>query len=186
MTLSPLSALLVIDVQEGFNDPSWGERNNPDAEDAIANLLAAWRTAHRPVLHVHHDSLIETSPLRSCSFGNRVKPQAAPKVGEIVYRKHVNSCFIGTSLEADLRAAGIDTLVLVGLTTPHCISTTARMAANYGFLTHVVQDATAAFALPALGGGMRVADEVHRSALSDLQDEFAQLPFTHNVLEAVR
>src|SRR5580704_9095609 len=141
------AALIVIDVQQGFNDPGWGSRNNPDAESNIGRLLAAWRESGRPPFHVHHDSLSPQGSFYPAKPGNAPKIEAAPLEGEPVYRKHVNSAFIGTALEADLRAAGIDTLVIVGLTTPHCVSTTTRMAGNLGFTTYIVSDATAAFEL---------------------------------------
>jgi nicotinamidase-related amidase len=108
---------------------------------------------------------------------------AALQAGEPVYRKHVNSAFIGTSLERDLRQDGIDTLVIVGLTTNHCVSTSARMAGNLGFKTYVVSDATAAFARPALDGSLRPAQAVHWAALSDLHQEFATVADTQEVLK---
>lgn len=179
-------ALLVIDVQRGFDDPVWGPRNNPGAEANIARLLAAWRETGRPVLHVLHDSRLPASPLRPGTPGNAPKPEAEPWDGEAIYRKVVNAAFIGTALEADLRAAGRATLVIVGLTTNHCVSTTARMAGNLGFDAHVVSDATAAFDRVGLDGRVRPAAEVHASALSDLDGEFAGVADTAAVLGAVR
>ncbi len=108
-----------------------------------------------------------------------------PQPGEPVYRKSVNSSFIGTSLEADLRSSGIDTLVLVGLTTNHCVSTTARMAGNLGFRTYVVADATATFDRTGIDGSHRPASEVHAAALSDLHGEFATVVDSGAVLAAV-
>ena len=176
------TALIIIDVQSGFDDPIWGLRNNSDAESNIAKLLAEWRETGRPVFHVAHDSLSAESPLRPDTAGNSFKPEAEPHAGEAIYRKTVNSAFIGTSLEADLRAAGIDTLVVVGLTTNHCVSTSVRMAGNLGFKTYVVSDATATFDRAALDGRIRPAAEVHAAALSDLQDEFATIVETSALL----
>lgn len=180
------TALLVIDVQQGFDDASWGPRNNPAAEDNIARLLHGFRQANRPVLHVFHDSLLPTSPLRRRTAGNDPKPLAMPRTGEAIYRKSVNSAFIGTALEADLRREGITALVIVGLTTNHCVSTMTRMAGNLGFDSYVVEDATATFDRAALDGGIRPAAEVHRSALSDLHGEFATVITTDEVLAFLR
>ncbi|NID04508.1 cysteine hydrolase [Luteibacter jiangsuensis] len=185
MKLPPSTALLVIDVQEGFNDPRWGERNNPHAEENITRLLAAWRAQNMPVMHAQHDSPGADGAFRPGTPGNRPKPGFMPLVGESVHRKTVNSMFIGTGLEEELRSRGVQTVVIVGLTTNHCVSTTARMAGNLGFKTHVVSDACAAFARPTLDGLMRSADEVHAAALSDLQDEFATVLDTAAALAAL-
>ena len=179
------AALLVIDMQMGFDDPAWGARNNPMAEANVAAVIAAWRAAAAPVIHVHHDSAGPSGLLRRGTLGNAPKPEAEPLETEKVYRKCVNSAFIGTSLEADLRRLGIETLAIVGLTTNHCISTTARMASNLGFETFVLADATATFDRVNLNGQVRLADDVHDAALSDLQDEFAEVVDTKAVLAAL-
>lgn len=184
--LSANSALLVVDLQQGFDDPKWGSRNNPDAETNVERLIAAWREARRPIFHVFHDSLSPDSPLRPGTPGNAPKPAGEPGKGEAVIRKTVNSAFIGTSLEADLRSAGIDTLVVVGLTTNHCVSTSVRMAGNLDFETYLVSDATATFDRIALDGRNRPAEEVHAAALSDLDGEFATVIDTAAVLGALR
>lgn len=176
------ATLVVIDVQQGFLDPSWGPRNNPDAEANIARLIAAWRRSGRPIRHIHHSSRSPTGSFYKGTPGHLIKPEATPVSGEPVHVKEVNSGFIGTSLEQDLRADGSNTLVIVGLTTNHCISTTARMAGNLGFATYVVEDATATFDRLSLTGETRPAAEVHAAALSDLSDEFATIVRTVDVL----
>jgi nicotinamidase-related amidase len=185
MKLPQSTALVLVDVQEAFLDSRFGERNNPQAESNIAQLLAEWRSSGRPIRHVVHDSVEPNSLLRPDSPGNAIQAVAIPKAGEPVYRKHVNSGFIGTKLEGDLHRDGIDTVVIVGLTTNHCVSTTARMAGNLGFKTFVISDATASFARPALDGTLRPAEEVHFAALSDLHGEFATVVDTAEVLKAV-
>ena len=182
MNLDRNAALLLVDVQQGFDDPSWGGRNNPDAEHNIALLLEHWRSTGRPVFHVRHDSRSPGSPLRHGTPGNDFKREATPVEGEPVYPKSVNSAFIGTSLEEDLRARGISTLLIAGLTTNHCVSTTARMAGNLGFETFVVSDATAAFDRSGLDGRLRQAEEVHAAALSDLHGEFATVILSSSLL----
>lgn len=183
--LPPNTALLVIDMQMGFDDPAWGARNNPEAEANVAALIAAWRAAKAPIIHVHHDSSDPASRLRPGAPGNSVKPEARPLGQEKVFRKTVNSAFVGTRLEAELRAMGARALAVVGLTTNHCISTTVRMASNLGFKTLVAADATATFDRVGLNGEVRLAEDVHNAALSDLQDEFAEIVDSNWLINAL-
>jgi nicotinamidase-related amidase len=178
------TALVLVDVQQGLDDPRLGVRNNPEAERRIADLLAAWRAAGRPVVHVQHVSREVGSTLREGLAGVAFKPEAVPLPSEPVFRKRVNSAFIGTGLEAHLRAHGIVDLVVAGLTTDHCVSTTVRMAANLGFAVTVVDDATATFARRGPDGADIGAELVHRVELASLHGEFATVRSTQQVLAA--
>lgn len=180
------TTLLLIDLQLGFDHPGWGRRNNPALEQRTSELLGAWRASGRPVVHVRHMSKDPGSPLRPGRPGNDFKPDTAPIAGEAVIEKRVNSAFIGTSLEADLRRSGCRGLVIAGLTTNHCVSTTARMAGNLGFATWVVSDATATFDRVGPDGIGRWADQVHAMALSDLHGEFATVVDTKAVIDALQ
>jgi nicotinamidase-related amidase len=183
--MSPNAALLLVDVQQGLDDPRYGTRNNPGAEQRIADLLAAWREAGRPVIHVQHMSVEPTSPLRPGLPGNAFKPEALPAPGEPVFHKTVNSAFIGTELERYLRAKDIDTLVVAGITTDHCVSSTVRMAGNLGFKVTVAEDATATFERRGPDGTHLSADVMHRAALASLHGEFATVRSSREILGAV-
>ena len=185
MNHSSEPALIVIDVQKGMDNPRLGNRNNPDAEKRIESLLGAWRATGKPVIHVQHDSVEPQSELRPDRPGNAVKEEAKPIDGEPVFRKNVNSAFIGTKLESYLRERGIDDLVLVGLTTEHCVSTSARMAANLGFNVTIVADATAAFEKNGYDGKHYSADEVHNVELAGLNREFATIRQSKDILTEV-
>jgi len=172
LELPPETALLVIDVQKAIDHPSWGERNNPDAESNIAALLAAWRAARRPVYHVRHDSTEPTSTYRPGQPGHDFKPEAQPLAGETVIAKQTNSAFIGTNLESRLRAAGHTTLVIAGVITNNSVEATVRMAGNLGFRTYLVEDATFTFGRRDWHGRWRTADEVHAMSLANLDGEY--------------
>lgn len=180
------AVLVIIDVQKGFDHPRWGKRNNPEAEANIALLLAAWRDAGWPVVHVRHDSVEPDSPLRPLQPGNQFKSEAEPRVGERIESKQVNSALIGTSLEAYLRQNHLETVVLVGLTTDHCVSTSARMAGNLGFSPIVIADATATFNRVSYDGQEFSAETVHACALASLHGEFAKVMNTADLLRAVQ
>lgn len=182
MQILPDTALVLIDVQKGFDEEVWGRRNNPQAEANMNRLLGAWRRAARPVIHIQHASTSATSPLRPGQPGFDIKDAVRPEQDEPVIQKNVNSAFIGTNLESHLRERGVRGIVLAGLTTDHCVSTTARMAGNLGFDTYVVADATATFGKTDHTGRTFSADDLHSAALASLHGEFATVATTEELL----
>lgn len=179
------AVLLVVDVQKGLDEATYGRRNNRQAEENIARLLDAWRRTARPVVFVQHLSRNPNSPLRPHQAGCEIKDIVLPLASEAVVQKSVNSAFIGTDLEARLRRMGAETLVVTGLTTPHCVSATARTAGDLGFDTIVVSDATAAFELKGHDGKLHAAEDVHALSLAGLHDEFAAIVDTASLLKAL-
>lgn len=188
MLIPTNAALIIIDVQQAIDHPKWarwGPRNNPHAEERIAQLLTAWRATQRPIIHVRHMSREPESPYRPQQPGNDFKPQVAPLPHETIVEKTVNSAFIATTLEADLRTLGIETLIITGVVTNNSVEATARMAGNLGFTTIVVSDASATFARPDFNGVLRSAEDVHAMSLANLQDEYAAIMTTQEVLTAL-
>lgn len=185
MALEANAALIVIDVQQGFDDLKWGRRNNPDAEAQIGRLLTAWRATDRPVIFIQHCSVEPDSPLRPGQSGVDLKPIVAPLPGEPVLQKTVNSAFIGTDLEARLRAEAIERVVIVGLMTNHCVETTTRMAGNLGFHPILVSDATATFNRTGPDGRVWSAEDIQSMTLANLHEEFAEIATAGHVLAMI-
>lgn len=183
---SKTPVLLIIDVQKGFNNPKWGQRNNHDAEKIVGRLLEYWRSNKLPVIHIQHASANEASPLHPDRPGFEIMDIAKPRQDEPVIRKDVNSAFIGTELESMLRNQGYDTLVLAGLTTNHCVSTTTRMAGNLGFETYLAEDATAAFGLTDQDDNYYPAKEVHKISLANLHREFATVLSSEEITDLIQ
>ena len=180
------TALLIIDVQKGLDDPYYGTRCNPEAEDNMHRILNAWRQHERPVIHVQHLSVNPASPLYPDKPGCTIKDEVLPEQGEPLFQKIVNSAFIGTNLDKFLKENGIQQLLIMGLTTEHCVSTSVRMAANLGFVVYVVDDATAAFDCVDHTGTYHKAADVHAISLATLNGEFATVLSTDEVLASVR
>jgi nicotinamidase-related amidase len=182
--LPPTAVLIIIDVQKAIDHPSWGERNNPDAEQNIARLLAAWRASARPIYHIRHDSTQPESHYRPRQIGNEFKPDAQPLPGETVIAKRTNSAFIGTDLEACLRGAGQEVLVIAGVITNNSVEATVRMAGNLGFDVFLVEDAAFTFDRTDWNGVHRTAAEVHAMSLANLDAEYCTVIRTEDVLAA--
>ncbi|NEC27446.1 cysteine hydrolase [Streptomyces sp. SID8111] len=193
MDIARNAALVVVDVQQGFEEAGyWGTRNHPGADDNIAALLDAWQSAGRPVVFVRHDSVSPGSPLRPGSEGNGFKEYVERRRGqgggaELLVTKTVNSAFLGSpDLAAWLREAEIRQVVLAGIQTNMCVETTARMGGNLGFEVVVAFDATYTFDLEGPFGWRRSADELAQaSAVSLHGGGFASVVMTEDVLTAV-
>jgi nicotinamidase-related amidase len=179
------AVLLLIDLQQAVDHPSWGERNNPQAEDNVAKLLGAWRSRGLRIIHVRHDSLEPASTYRPNQPGHAFKPEAQPAPGETVVAKQTNSALIGTSLEAMLRDEGRHTLVVVGVSTSNSVEATVRMGGNLGFDVYLVSDAAFTFAKQDWGGRRRTAQEVHDMSLANLDGEYCKVVDTQWVLNAL-
>lgn len=170
-------ALLLIDMQKGFDDENYwgGNRNNKDAEQKAKIILDKWRELKLPVIHIKHSSQDPKSLLHSSHPGFEIIDLLKPSIDELVITKNVNSAFIGTNLKDILDSRNIKSLVIVGLTTNHCISTTTRMAGNFGYEVFLLSDATATFDRVGINGEKYTSEEVHLLSLANLKDEFAEI-----------
>jgi nicotinamidase-related amidase len=175
-------ALVIVDVQQGFADPSWGRRNNPACETNIERLLAAWRESRRPVVFVRHDSTTPGSPRRQGKSGNALQPQMTGRP-DLLVTKSVNSAFHGApDLNAWLRGRDIPGVVICGITTNHCCETTARVAGNLGYDTVFVLDATYTFDRTGPDGRTVDADTLAHVTATNLHGEFADVVMTADVV----
>ena len=181
------TALLLVDTQKGVNDTIYyggtnGRRNNLKAEENIISLLEKWREAKGQVAFTKHDSREKNSPLKLKLESGEQLEGMVPRKGDIVVEKDVNSGFIGTSLELDLRRAGVQRLVVVGFFTNVCIETTVRMSGNMGFDTYLVHDACAAMNCIGHDGTDYDPDTVHNMAIANLHGEFCTAITTEQAL----
>lgn len=183
LTIPHNAALIPIDMQQAFDSAPWPRRWNEKVDENGLALLATWRAAGRPLIHVRHDSVEPNSTLRPGTTGNAFRPGFAPQQGEPLVTKSVNAAFIGTDLDLRLCRLGIDTVVLFGISTDMCVSTSVRVGANLGFRVILVEDACDCFDLPDGAGGTIPAREIHRAHVATLRQEFATVVRTADVLE---
>ncbi len=180
-------ALIIIDVQKAFDLSYWGERNNVFAEENMKRLLEEWRGRDFPIFHVQHVNMENAESMFHPNAETvKFKEEVQPLQGEIVVQKRVNSAFIGTDLEKQLKEKNCESVVIVGLTTNHCVETTTRMAGNLGFLTYLVSDATATFNRKGPDGIQYCAEDIHNMTLVNLHEEFATIVTTLEIVEKIR
>lgn len=181
------TALLLIDVQKGVNDTRYyggptGRRNNPEAEANQAQVLTACRKAGLRVAFTRHDSREAGSPLKLTLESGQQLDGFEPLGGDIVVTKDVNSGFVGTSLEVELRRAGLNRLVVAGFFTNFCVESTVRMAGNMGFDTYLVHDACATTNRVGLDGTDYDPELVHALSIASLNGEFCTAISTEDAL----
>jgi nicotinamidase-related amidase len=172
------TALVLVDFQSDYFDPAkLPIAGGPAAAGQAARLMAAFDAAGAKVVHVQHLAGSPAAPLFAPgSAGAEIVAAVRPKAGHEVVSKGLPSSFVNTELDAKLRAAGIDTVVVAGLMTHMCVDATARDAMSRGYKVIVAADACATRDLPATDGGEAIAaDMIHRSTLAALADRFADV-----------
>jgi nicotinamidase-related amidase len=174
--------LILIDQQKAMRHPKWGLRNNLDAEQNIARLLAEWRARKWPIIHVKHDSTSPDSPFRPGQEGNDFLPLTAPLPDETVVSKKVHSAFIGTDLMPRLEAMGRPPLVICGVLLANSVEATVRNAANLGFSVRLPADACWSCDKRDLTGRLWPAEDVHQLTLALLDGEYAEITTVSEIL----
>ena len=181
------AALLLINMQKGFDDEAYwgGNRNNKDAEKNASMILNKWRTEKLPVFHIIHSSQNPESGVHESHMGFEIKDEVKPIAGEPVIQKKTFSAFVRTDLKERLDKQSINTLVMIGLATNLCVSSSVRMAVDFGFETLLISDATATFDRMGMNGEKYTSETMHQTTLANLHDEFAQVIDTKKLLELV-
>jgi nicotinamidase-related amidase len=125
-----IPALIIIDMQKGMSRAAAGPRNNPEAESNIAQLLSAWRDANATVVHVRHISRTIDSPFWPGQVGAEFQDSLKPLDTEHVVEKNIPDAFAQSGLERWLRMRGIESLLIVGVSTNNSVEATARAAVH--------------------------------------------------------
>jgi nicotinamidase-related amidase len=167
-------ALVIVDIQKDYFPGGAHPLESPEAAaEAARRVLDAFRSAGDPVVHVRHVwDEEEATFMRPETEGVEIHPEVAPADGEFVITKEFPNSFRETTLEDDLRARGVDALVVCGMMTSMCVDATVRAAVDLGFDTTVVHDACATCDLE-FGGRSVPAAEVHSAFLAALGDGYA-------------
>ena len=168
------AALIVIDIQEFYFPGGKAPLVGPEAAAAeAARVIAAFRAAGRPVIHVQHlPKDVDTPDPTGLAEPYRIRPEVLPKPGEVVIGKHFANSFRGTDLLGVLHKLGVTELVIVGMQTHMCVEAAVRAAADLGFGVTVVQDACATRDLT-FDGTTVPAAQVHAAALAAMQGTYA-------------
>jgi maleamate amidohydrolase len=183
LELGARPALLIVDFVKAYlleGSPLYGGEGIRAALRGSIELLAAARSAGIPIFHtnLHYDKdgrnggvfFRKVPALRSFAEGTQHPERGQfaeglePLPGETVITKQYASAFFGTPLAGVLRAAGIDTLLIAGVSTSGCVRATGVDCIQHGFIPVIVRDAV----------GDR-APEPHEANLFDLQAKYAEV-----------
>ncbi|RJF99883.1 cysteine hydrolase family protein [Noviherbaspirillum saxi] len=177
------TALIVIDFQMEYFDG--GRLPIPDGKAAMsrARQLVDFGDRHGiAVIHVQHLGPAGGALFPKDSDRAAFHADMAPRPQHLLVQKTTASSFASTDLHQRLQARGIKTLVLCGLMTHMCISTTARDAKPLGYQVLVAGDACATRDIEAWDGGIIGHAELHRAALTEISDAFGEVVPTDSVL----
>jgi len=163
------TALIIIDIQNDYFDG--GALTLEGAEHAAANtsnLLDLFRTKQCPIIHIQHETLKpEMGFMLPDTYGQEIHSSVTPQSEETCITKHYPNAFWETSLEKELKTQNITHLVIAGMMTHMCVSSTIRAAMERGFQVTAIQDACATRSL-AINDTEIPANVVHQTALAEL------------------
>ena len=166
------SALIMVDCQNTYRHGIMQLTNVEAAIIEAQKLLQMARDLKVPIIHIQHDAGVGTPYDVTAEIG-QISTEVAPKNGEAVITKNYPNAFIATPLEAQLKALGIENVVLAGFMTHMCINSTARGAFNLGFKPTVFASACATRSLVGANGKTIDAQTMHEAALAAVRDLFA-------------
>ncbi|MDO9632770.1 MAG: cysteine hydrolase family protein [Humidesulfovibrio sp.] len=168
--------LVLIDIQNDYFPGGSMELDGAEAAgQAAAGLLARYRAAGLPVLHVRHENLRPGATFFLPSTkGADIHASNAPLPGEAVILKHYPNSFRETNLLELLRDLSATRLTVCGMMTHMCVDTSVRAAFDLGFSVRLAADACATRGLSFAGRSVAAAD-VQTAYLAALGAVFAQV-----------
>jgi nicotinamidase-related amidase len=179
------AVLLLVDFQKAFDTSPWPARWNDRVDANALAVLAAFRAARLPVIHIRHDSVEPASSLAPGQPGNAFGDGFAPEPGEALVVKSVNAAFIGTDLDLRLRRLKASALYVCGISTDMCVSTTIRTGANLGWSMILIEGACDCFDLTDTAGTTIPALDIHRAHIASLAFEFCSVVTARNLVAQV-
>ncbi len=139
-TIDPTRAVLHAFRERGLTVIHTREGHRPDLSD----LFPAKRDRGNPSMRIGDEGPMGRLLVRG-SEGHDIVPELAPVPGEVVLDKPGKGAFYATDLDMMLRARGITSLVVTGVTTEVCVQTTVREANDRGFESLVLSDCTGSY-----------------------------------------
>jgi len=178
-------ALLIIDMQYAIDQFSDYPRSNPKLESNLAHILAKWREAKHPIIHIRHSSKFPDSPYHKDSDYFDFKAEAAPLEDEMIITKQENCAFIDTELDNLLKEQKITELVIAGVLTNHSVDATVRVGSALGYHIYLPDDLTASSGIKLLNNAILPAEEVQHIYLSNLNNEYATVCYSDDLLRVL-
>ncbi|MBK5353911.1 cysteine hydrolase [Pseudomonas sp. TH41] len=178
-------ALIVVDIQNDyFPQGKWPLVGAEAAADNAARLLAAFRGAEKPVVHIRHEFTSDAAPFFTPgSEGAKLHPKVLNRADEPVVLKHFVNAFRETELKSILDEQDIKEFVVVGSMSHMCVDGITRAAADFGYTVTVVHDACASRDLE-FNGVIVPAAHVHAAFMSALGFAYASVVSTDEFLAA--
>jgi nicotinamidase-related amidase len=176
------TALIVVDFQYEYFD---GKMKIPDGLKALKEAKKLVDFAHKKgmtVVFVRHEGPADGPLFAKGSHFADFHKDLSPANGDLVITKATPSSFVGTDLDAQLKKLGISDLIVTGLMTHMCVSSTARDAVPLGYQVIIPEDATATRDLATWDGKVIDHNDLQRAALAGVADVFAEIKTTQQVL----